>query len=66
MVVNGEKLSLNTLAEPNITSLLEHFKLSKEHIAIEYNKKVLKKKDYESITLSEDDKIEILHFVGGG
>ena len=66
MTVNGEEIPLSKLAAPDIHSLLEHFKLSKERIAIEYNRKILKKKDYEGIILSESDKIEILHFVGGG
>ncbi len=66
MQVNGEDLSLEKLKEPTIQALLKHFELLKEHVAIEYNKKILPKKDYPNITLQKDDIIEIIHFVGGG
>ena len=66
MLVNGENIPLDSLSKPDIASLLEHFKLSKERIALEHNKKIIKKKDYGSVSLKEDDTIEILHFVGGG
>ena len=66
MQVNGEELSLQKLKEPTIQALLKHFECSKEHVAIEYNKKILSKKNYPTITLQKDDVVEIIHFVGGG
>ena len=66
MLVNGENIPLSSLKKPDIFSLLEYLKLSKERIALEHNKKIIKKKDYGSVKLEENDKIEILHFVGGG
>jgi len=66
VIVNGEPLSLGDLSNHTIDSLLDYFKLSSTRVAIEINESVVKKADYDSIILKNDDKIEIIHFVGGG
>ena len=66
MLVNGENVPLKNLGQPTIRALLEHFQLSREHIAIERNQNILPKKKYDQTVLQESDTIEIIHFVGGG
>ena len=62
--VNGET---QEIAENfNLTALLKHFSLPEERIAIELNKEVVRKKDWANIKINDADKIEIIHFVGGG
>ena len=62
--VNGET---KEIAENfNLIALLKHLSLPDERIAIELNKEVVRKKDWESIEINDADKIEIIHFVGGG
>ena len=53
-----ENLSLSQL----ITSL----DLKPEQIAIELNQKVIRRGEWQDTDLRDDDKIEIVHFVGGG
>ncbi len=62
--INGETREI--IGELNITGLLRHFSLPQERIAIELNKQVVRKKDWENIKINDADKIEIIHFVGGG
>ncbi len=64
ITVNGEKklIAQNT----KLTGLLEQLSLPDERIAVELNKEVVRKKDWDTINISEADKIEIIHFVGGG
>lgn len=50
----------------NLRELLEKLDLPTERIAVEVNKDVVRKKDWESVKISDEDKIEIVHFVGGG
>ncbi len=50
----------------NLKNILKFFALPQEQIAIEVNKQVVRKKDWENIKINEADKIEIIHFVGGG
>ena len=64
VLINGETRNIET--ELNLRQLLEKFDLPVERIAIELNKDVVRKKDWESIKISDSDKIEIIHFVGGG
>lgn len=66
MIVNGEKLPLDNLQGNSLFSLLEYYKLNPDRVAIEINKMVIKKGDYNQVIIHENDIIEIIHFVGGG
>ena len=50
----------------SLAELIEALNLSPERIAIELNQNVVRRVDWASTILSHDDKIEIVHFVGGG
>lgn len=64
IIVNGEKKELqNSL---NLEELLKKLELPNERIAIELNKNVVRKKDWTETEVKDADKIEIIHFVGGG
>ncbi len=64
VLVNGESRELER--EMNLQEFLTHLALPSERIAIELNKQVVRKKDWEDIKINDADKIEIIHFVGGG
>jgi thiamine biosynthesis protein ThiS len=62
--INGETKEIER--ELNLRELLREFDLPSERIAVELNRKVVRKKDWETIEIKDADKIEIVHFVGGG
>lgn len=62
--INGETKEITK--HVNLLELLKEFSLPSERIAIELNKAVVRKKDWENIEIKDADKIEIVHFVGGG
>ena len=64
IVINGENKEL--AGNFNLTQLLQHFALPTERVAVELNKAVVRKKDWEAIKINDADKIEIIYFVGGG
>lgn len=64
ITINGEKKSIEN--ELNLRELLEELDLPDERIAVELNKQVVRKKDWDAMTINDADKIEIIHFVGGG
>ncbi len=64
IIING--ITKEIPNEVNIIELLESFSLPKERIAIELNKQVVRKKDWENIKITDADQIEVIHFVGGG
>ena len=49
-----------------IKNLLSDFKVPVKKVAIELNQKILDKKKLNRIKLRDNDKIEIVHFIGGG
>lgn len=64
VIVNGEQKEFS--GDLNLFQLLEDLELPTERIAIELNKAVVRKNDWRDILISSEDKIEIIHFVGGG
>jgi len=62
--VNGE--SLDVTAPITLTELVTHLALAPERLAIELNQRVVRRAHWQETTLSEGDRVEIVHFVGGG
>ena len=62
--INGETREIPN--EVNLSELLKNLSLPSERIAVELNKEVVRKKDWENVRVADADKIEIIHFVGGG
>ena len=62
--VNGKKLVFDYNA--SVEKLTKKLKIPLNKVAIELNKKILDKKKLKKIKLRSNDKIEIVHFIGGG
>lgn len=63
VTINGE---LRELASLTILQLLESLGVNPRKVAVELNAEILPKADFVSTSLVNGDKIEIVHFVGGG
>jgi len=50
----------------NLANLINKLKFSLNKIAIEKNNFIVEKKKLKKISLKSNDKIEIVHFIGGG
>jgi thiamine biosynthesis protein ThiS len=64
VMVNGESADIKdgcTVAE-----LLDHLLIARERVAVEVGLEIIPKAHYDTRTLSEGDRVEIVHFVGGG
>jgi len=64
VVVNGEDTELADGLF--IKDLVERLGLDAARLAVEVNRKIIRKADWGSTSLSDGDKVEIVHFVGGG
>ncbi len=64
IVLNGD--SVETADGCTVGALLQQLGISRERVAVELNADIIPKGDYEKQLLSDGDKIEIVHFVGGG
>jgi sulfur carrier protein len=49
-----------------VSSMLDFFKINKNFVAVERNKEIVKKNDWENTKVFEGDVFEIVTFVGGG
>ena len=49
-----------------ISDLLKDLKIPLKKVAIELNQEIMDKRKISKIALKKDDKIEIVHFIGGG
>ena len=49
-----------------ILDLVKDLKIPLQKVAIELNQEIMDKKKISKISLKKDDKIEIVHFIGGG
>ena len=50
----------------NLNELLNKLKVPKNKVAIEVNGTIVEKNNYPNLILYKDDKVEIVHFIGGG
>ena len=64
ITVNGENKELEKPI--SLDRLLELFSLPSQRIAVELNREVVRRKDWETVIVKDDDRIEVVHFVGGG
>ena len=62
--VNGKFSTINE--NLSLFTLLNHLKIPLKKVAIELNHEIVDKKKLNNIKLRKDDKIEIVHFIGGG
>ena len=62
--VNGKiKLIKNNT---KLSNLIKFLKIPVKKVAIELNQEIVDKKKLQKIILKKNDKIEVVHFIGGG
>jgi len=62
--LNGRKLELN--GRHSLATLLKKYKINDKKVAVELNGKIINQNKYKLIYIKNMDKIEIVHFIGGG
>jgi thiamine biosynthesis protein ThiS len=62
--LNGDSYEINN--GTNLNQLLIKLKIQKNKVAIEINGVIVEKKKYSNLILNKNDKVEIVHFIGGG
>ena len=62
--LNGKIKSI--IKDYNLSDLLKRYKIPLKKVAIELNEEIIDKKKISKIKLKKNDKIEIVHFIGGG
>lgn len=65
VVLNGELIQLPEHVV-FISDVLEHYEIHNKVVVVEVNGEIVNKVEHQSTRLSDKDRIEIVHFVGGG
>ncbi len=64
VVINGERKDL--AAGVTVRALLAELGIFEGRVAVEVNRDIVPKAQYDTHTIHDADSIEIVHFVGGG
>ena len=62
--INGKKVVIKQ--NFSVQNVLKKYKLNKKKVAVELNGKILPQNEYKKKNLKNNDKIEIVQFIGGG
>ena len=62
--INGKFSTINE--NLSLSTFLKELKIPLKKVAIELNQEIIDKNSLKTIKLKKNDKIEIVHFIGGG
>lgn len=64
LIINGDQRRVPALA--SVQDLLEHLGLDARGVVVEVNENIIRRSYLRETTLNEGDRVELVHFVGGG
>lgn len=63
LIINGEE---KDIAAANVTELVAQLGMKPDRVAVELNREIVPRDRWGEAGLNDGDKLEIVHFVGGG
>ncbi|MAE43252.1 thiamine biosynthesis protein ThiS [Candidatus Woesearchaeota archaeon] len=63
LIINGEEKDFDC---ETVSNLLNNLKLKKDIVAVELNKNIVHRENFDDTKLRDNDKLEIVTVVGGG
>lgn len=64
VVVNGDERQLS--GRPSLVELLHLLELDPRRVVVELNRQIVRRPDLPGVALRDGDRVELVHFVGGG
>ena len=64
--INGEQKSFNSPEPSTLAHLVEILGMKSDRVAVELNREIVPRNLWPETKLKEGDRLEIVHFVGGG
>jgi thiamine biosynthesis protein ThiS len=62
--INGKIREISPVS--NVRELIHCLGIMGSHVAVELNRKIIRRRDWEDTPISNHDRVEIVQFVGGG
>ncbi len=64
LIINGQEQSFDSPL--SLAALIEKLGMKQDRVAVELNREIVRRDAWAETKLSDGDKLEIVHFVGGG
>lgn len=64
VVINGEERAFG--APMSVEALLRELGIDPRKVAVERNLEIVPKSTYDDVMVAEGDRLEVVHFIGGG
>lgn len=64
LTINGEERSFDSVS--NVAELIEALNIKSDRVAVELNREIVPRSNWTASTVHDGDRLEIVHFVGGG
>ena len=64
IVINGESRSVPS--QITLQDLIQSLELKQDRVAVELNRQIVRRDRWSETALQDQDRLEIVHFVGGG
>ncbi len=64
LIINGEERTFGALA--SLAALIEQLGMKGDRVAVELNREIVPRPRWSDTPLRDGDRLEIVHFVGGG
>ncbi len=65
LTLNGERRTFSP-APANVGALVAALGLAGARVAVEVNRRIVRRADWAEAALADGDSVEVVHFVGGG
>jgi sulfur carrier protein len=67
LTLNGQRRAFDNLSETaNLEELIGALGLKGDRVAVEHNGEIVARSGWSETALREEDRLEVVHFVGGG
>ena len=66
VIINGEERDFGHPAPTTLAALVEVLGMKADRVAVELNREIAPRATWAETTLNEGDRLEVVHFVGGG
>lgn len=64
LIINGEARTFESIT--NLAELIDKLGIKGDRVAVELNRDIVPRVEWTSAELKDGDRLEIVHFVGGG
>ena len=64
--LNGQARTFPALQQPTLEQLIAELNLKGDRVAVEHNGQIIPRAEWSQTPVQEGDRLEIVHFVGGG